>query len=98
MIFANTTEYAIRGLSELAARNGTGPVLLDEIVAGTDLPRDFVAKIFQRLVHGGLLKSAKGRNGGFSLGRPAHLITLMEIIEIIEGIQPMDHCVVGMSA
>jgi Rrf2 family protein len=98
MIFASTTEYAIRGLSELAARSASKPVLLDELVAGTDLPRDFLAKIFQRLVHGGLLKSAKGRNGGFSLARPAHAITLMDILQVIEGGLPMDHCVVGMAS
>ena len=43
MIFSNATEYAIRGLSELAARGVNGPVMLDELVVGTDLPRDFLA-------------------------------------------------------
>ncbi len=96
MIFSSATEYAIRGVSELAARGGDGPVMLDELVEGTGLPRDFVAKIFQKLVRGGILRSAKGRGGGFSLARPQHEITLLSIVEAVEGPQLMDQCVVGL--
>jgi Rrf2 family transcriptional regulator, iron-sulfur cluster assembly transcription factor len=96
MIFSSSTEYAIRGLSELACRDPDGPLMLDQLVAGTDLPRDFLAKVFQKLVHGGVLKSAKGRGGGFSLARPAHEITLMQIVEAIDGQQVFDACVVGL--
>jgi Rrf2 family iron-sulfur cluster assembly transcriptional regulator len=96
MIFSNTTEYAIRGLSELAGRSSGESILLDQLVAGTNLPRDFLAKIFQKLVRAKLLTSAKGRGGGFALARPAHQITLLNIVEAIEGPQPLDGCVVGL--
>src|SRR6476661_5022585 len=96
MIFSKPTEYAIRGLSELAGRAPTSSLLLDQLVAGTDLPRDFLAKLFQKLVKGGILRSAKGRGGGFSLARPAHKITLMDIVEVMEGPQSYDRCVVGL--
>lgn len=96
MIFSNPTEYAIRGLSELAIRGEDKPVMLDELVHGTDLPRDFLAKVFQKLVRGGVLKSAKGRGGGFRLARPAHDITLIHIVEAIDGPQTLDTCVVGL--
>jgi len=96
MIFSSSTEYAIRGLSELAGRGAQAPIMLDDLVAGTDLPRDFLAKVFQKLVHGGVLRSAKGRGGGFTLARPAHEITLMNIVEAIDGPQIFDRCVVGL--
>ena len=96
MIYSNASEYAIRGVGELAARGGEGRVLLDDLVAGTALPRDLMAKVFQKLVHGGVLRSAKGRGGGFCLARPAHEITLMHIVEAVEGPQAYDRCVVGM--
>ena len=96
MIFSNATEYAIRGLSELAGRGGSGRVLLDELVAGTDLPRDFLAKIFQTLVKAGILASSRGRGGGFALARPAHEVTLMQVVEAMEGPQCFDRCVVGL--
>jgi Rrf2 family iron-sulfur cluster assembly transcriptional regulator len=96
MIFSNPTEYAIRGLSELAGRAPNSSLLLDQLVAGTDLPRDFLAKLFQKLVKGRILNSAKGRGGGFALARPAHQITLMQIVEVMEGPQYFDGCVVGL--
>jgi len=96
MIFSKPTEYAIRGLSELAGRAPDSSLLLDQLVGGTDLPRDFLAKLFQRLVKGGILRSAKGRGGGFSLARRAHEITLMDIVEVMDGPQSFDQCVVGL--
>lgn len=96
MIFTNATEYAIRGLAELAGRTTGGNMLLDQLVTGTDLPRDFMAKIFQKLVRGQILISAKGRGGGFALARPGHQITLMQVIEAMEGPQLLDRCVVGL--
>ena len=96
MIFSSSTEYAIRGLSELAGRGSEVPVMLDDLVSGTDLPRDFLAKVFQKLVHGGVLRSAKGRGGGFTLAQPAHEITLISIVEAIDGPQIFDRCVVGL--
>lgn len=96
MIFSSATEYAMRGLAELACRGGEGPVLLADLVNGTGLPRDFMAKIFQRLVRAGILGSTKGRGGGFTLARPQHEITLMHVIEAMEGPQLLDQCVVGL--
>lgn len=98
MIFSTTTEYAIRGLSEMASRAPDRTIMLDELVSGTDLPRDFLAKVFQKLVKGGVLNSTKGRGGGFGLARPPHEINLMHIVEAIEGPQAMDQCVVGLAA
>ena len=97
MIFSNATEYAIRGLSEVAARGSNGRLLLDDVVAGSGLPRDFMAKVFQKLVHAGVLRSAKGRGGGFALARPAHEITLMQVVEAIDGPQTHDRCVIGLA-
>ena len=55
-----------------------------------------MAKVFQKLVHAGLLQSAKGRGGGFCLARPAHEIRLIQIVEAMEGPQAYDRCVVGL--
>jgi Rrf2 family iron-sulfur cluster assembly transcriptional regulator len=96
MIFSSATEYAIRGLSELAGRNQDGPIMLDDLVAGTGLPRDFVAKIFQKLVRAGILRSAKGRGGGFALAKAQHEVTLLDIVQAVEGPQLLDACVVGL--
>lgn len=98
MIFTSPTEYAIRGLGELAGRSTGGTVLLDQLVAGTDLPRDYMAKIFQKLVRAGILRSSKGRGGGFALARPAHEISLMQVLQAMEGEQHFERCVAGLAA
>src|SRR4051812_21112384 len=96
MTFSSATEYAMRGLSEMVARGVKGRILLDDLVAGTDIPRDFLAKIFQKLAKAGVLVSAKGRGGGFALARPAHQISLMEVITAVEGPGALDCCAAGL--
>lgn len=71
--------------------------MLDDLIAGSELPRDFMAKIFQRLVHAGLLASSRGRKGGFCLAKPAHEITILDIVNSLEEPDHMDRCVVGMA-
>jgi len=97
MIYSNACSYAIRAISRLAMIRPEGYVLLDDLCAHSDLPRHFVAKIFQDLVRHGLLTSAKGRGGGFALARPASKITLLEIVAVVDGIEQLDQCVVGMA-
>lgn len=96
MLYSTPTEYAIRGLSELAARAPGKSMMLDQLTQGTTLPREFLAKVFQQLVKGGVLTSAKGRGGGFALARPTHEITLLQIIEAIDGPGYCNRCVVGL--
>jgi Rrf2 family protein len=96
MIYSNACAYAIRAMTRLAALRPDGYVLLDDLCEGSDLPRHFVAKIFQDLVRKGLLTSAKGRGGGFALARKANKISLYDIVEVIDGVEQFDACVVGM--
>ncbi|MFG0248718.1 MAG: RrF2 family transcriptional regulator [Phycisphaeraceae bacterium JB051] len=97
MIYSNACAYAIRALTRLTMVRPDGYVLLDELCEGTDLPRHFVAKIFQDLVRNGLLVSAKGRGGGFALARPPQDIPLIDIMSIIDSKDDLDSCVVGMA-
>jgi Rrf2 family protein len=56
-----------------------------EIAQAQRVPPDFVAKILQSLVHAGLLSSHRGSGGGFRLARPRNEISLLSIVEAIEG-------------
>jgi Rrf2 family protein len=109
VIFSNPTEYAIRALSELVLMiegiddegqkgNGRGNyVMLNNLVERTTLPREFMAKIFRQLVEGGVLTSAKGPGGGFTLARAAKDISLLDVIEAVDGASPVEGCVVGLA-
>lgn len=105
MIFSNPTEYAIRALSELVLMAGepipgkprSGLVMLDKLTDQAALPREFLAKIFRTLVERGILISAKGPGGGFALARPPHEISLLQVVEAVDGESQVERCVVGLA-
>lgn len=97
MIYSNACSYAIRAMTRLALLRPNGYVLLDELCDQSDLPRHFVAKIFQDLVRRGLLVSAKGRGGGFALARHPSRITLYDIVAEVDGVEGLSACVIGMA-
>lgn len=86
------TEYAIRGLQELARRDNGVPVQLKVIAGACEVSEAFLAKIFQMLAQAAVVKSHRGVKGGFSLGRDASEISLREIVEICEGGIALNHC------
>ena len=105
MIFSNPSEYAIRALSELvlaaadpanANARKPGYVMLDKLVENGSLPREFMAKIFRHLVEARVLDSAKGPGGGFALARPAAEISILDIVEAVDGSSRTSGCVVGL--
>lgn len=78
-------EYAIRAILFLARRPPGEVALLGEIAIGAQVPPTFLAKILQGLAKLGLVRSARGAGGGFTLARPATAITLREVVEAVEG-------------
>ena len=90
-------EYAIRGIVFLAGRPLDKVCLLSDIAAAVDVPTTFLAKIFQQFSKMGLVKSFRGTGGGFMLGRPPEKITLLEVVEAVEGPIIPNRCVVTPS-
>ena len=76
------------------ARRPVGEISsLRDVGADRDIPESFLAKIFQSLVHAGLVASQRGAHGGFSLARPADEITVREVVEAIDGPIALNGCV-----
>ena len=90
-------EYAIRGIVYLAGKPIDKVCLLSDIAAEVDVPPTFLAKIFQQFSKIGLVKSFRGTGGGFMLGRPPENITLLEVVEAVEGPIIPNRCVVTPS-
>ena len=78
------TDYAVRALLELAAREPS-VVKVDAIIAEQQLPRKFVEAILAELRRAGLVRSQRGADGGYWLARPADEITLADVIRAVEG-------------
>ena len=88
-------EYAIRGIVYLAAQPEDKVCLLSDIAAAVDVPPTFLAKIFQQFSKIGLVKSYRGTGGGFVLGRSSEKITLLEVVEAVEGPIIPNRCVIN---
>ncbi len=85
-------EYGMLGLLALARRPLGEVVMLDVISREEDVPVSFLGKIFQNLARTGLVRSARGSGGGFCLNRAATEITVLEVIESIEGRISFQRC------
>ena len=57
----------------------------EEIAKKYDIPNDFLLKIMNQYVRAGILLAKRGPQGGFSLAKPAKEISLLEIIEAVDG-------------
>lgn len=85
------TDYGIRGLAAMS-RMGHEMAGVGEISEEIGVSKDFLYKIFRKLAQVGVLKARRGVNGGFSLTRHPEEITLIEIIECIQGPVRMNRC------
>jgi Rrf2 family transcriptional regulator, cysteine metabolism repressor len=76
--------YALKALAELG-RSGEGPVPIGELARRRAIPVQFLEQLFAVLRRAGVLRSQRGVKGGYALARPAHEITVLEIVELLDG-------------
>lgn len=79
----------------VASGGGTDPITAHNIATKLDASEAHLSKVLQRLVKSGVLKSSRGPGGGFTLGKPAISITLLDIYESVEGPLRLDNCLIG---
>jgi len=95
MIYSRSAEYAIRALVRMADLEDGEYALVKDIAAESDIPQHFLSKILQDLARDGVLKSSKGPGGGFRLSGAAKNISMMQIVEAIDGAGRYDRCPAG---
>ncbi len=96
MMYSRSVEYAFRALTYLARQPKGSQKLARQIARSERVPAFFLAKTLQQLARNGVLRSVKGPTGGFALDRPASKITMMEVIEVLDGTDTYDRCIVGL--
>ncbi len=90
-LITRDTDYALRAVQFIARQNGE-LVSVDTLVRLLGVPRPFLRKILQNLVHKRILNSYKGSGGGFLLAKPPEGIFLLKLIEIFQGKLSLNEC------
>ncbi len=88
------TEYALIALREIALNSGKHVTTAREISEFHQIPRDLLAKILQVLARQGFIQSLQGAHGGYVLSKPIDDITLLRLLEVLEGPAGLVDCLV----
>ena len=86
-------DYAIRAMLALARDPGDRPVSARRIADAMDIPVRFLPQVLGDLSRAGLVDAAPGRAGGYRLTRPAGEVSLLDVIEAVEGDSRRRTCV-----
>ena len=78
------SRYAVVAMAELA-RSGQRPVPIAQIAERRQMPVQFLEQLFATLRRGGLLQSQRGVKGGYTLARPPEEITVLEVVQALDG-------------
>lgn len=92
MSLTRAVDYGVRAMVHIASLPPGTIVLRSDVTALQQIPSSFGAKILRRLTRAGLLDSARGVNGGYMLARPAEAITLLDVVEAIDGPLTLTPC------
>jgi Rrf2 family cysteine metabolism transcriptional repressor len=85
LAITSKSPYAVRALAELARSGRAGPVPIGEIARRRDIPVQFLEGLFATLRRAGILQSQRGVKGGYSFARPPEELTVLEVVEALEG-------------
>jgi Rrf2 family protein len=78
-------KYALKALACLANAPEGEPLLIADIAESEGIPKKFLEAILAELKQHGVLRSRKGRGGGYFLARPAEQITVASVLRVIDG-------------
>jgi len=77
--------YAVRALVELRLLGDAEPVPIAELARRGDIPPQFLEQLFATLRRAGVLRSQRGVKGGYTFAKPAEQVTVLEVVELLDG-------------
>jgi Rrf2 family protein len=86
--------YAVLALAELARSTGQGPVPIGELARRRDVPVQFLEQLFAVLRRAGIISSQRGVKGGYRFAREPASVSVLEIVELLDG--PLGHDAEGV--
>ena len=85
LTITSKSPYALRALTELARSGSGAPVPIGELARRRDIPVQFLEGLFATLRRAGVLQSQRGVKGGYSFGRAPEEVTVLEVVETVDG-------------
>ena len=85
MKISRSTGYGLLAVGYIAKHSDKNIILSQTISKEYNIPLEYLLKIMEHLVRARILQSKRGPRGGFSMGRPATKITMLDVVEAIEG-------------
>lgn len=79
------TRYSLSALLEMAQRYGSGLVQVKDIAGRHSISPQYLEQLLNRLIHAGLVRAVRGKNGGYTLVNPPDQLTLLNLLEALEG-------------
>lgn len=86
------TDYGLMAIQYLTTRTGEGNTSVRQIATEFNAPLELLAKVLQKLAKKGLVTSQNGPRGGYILAKPPSQISVIDVIEAIEGPVRMTQC------
>jgi Rrf2 family protein len=77
--------YAVLALAELGRSSGSDPVPIGELARRRDVPVQFLEQLFAALRRAGIISSQRGVKGGYRFAREPSTITILEVVELLDG-------------
>jgi Rrf2 family protein len=87
-----STEWVLHAVTSLAQLDPGASASAAQLAQHFDVPAAYLAKQLQALVRGGVLYGTTGPRGGFRLARPPEKITMVEVVEAVDGSSPFYQC------
>ena len=80
-----STGYGLLAVAYIAQNKDQGLILSQDVSKKYNIPLEYLFKILQQLVRARILQSKRGPRGGFTMARPATKITMLDVVEAVEG-------------
>ena len=92
MRFSTKGRYGARAMIDLALHYGQGPVMIKDIAQRQGISEKYLEQLLTMLRRAGIIMSIQGAKGGFLLARPPTELTLLDVLQTLEGSLSPVHC------
>jgi len=96
-MLSKTAEYALRGVVWLARQPGRAESA-DHLAEVTKVPRRYLHKVLQDLVHAGIVRSQSGPGGGYALDKRPEEVSILDVVNAVAPLERIRACPLGLSS